>query len=225
MLQPKSSWFNSKGQLWLNVGSGPYPLKEFVNLDNHVFMRVAPLYPFAKRLLPDKYSRGIRKFYDASAAATFVRYDCRRPLQIPAASVDHILCSHFLEHLYPDQAREVMRGFRRALKLSGTVHIIVPDLDYLVRTYIENSLRSTAADTFMEATMLTNATPPSWRYRLLEAIGHDGLRHHWLYDRRSLERLLVSAGFDIVTEVAAASGNVRKDEPDSLHVSARPREL
>ena len=35
-------------QLNINVGSGRYPMKGFVNLDNSIFLRTLPIYPVLK---------------------------------------------------------------------------------------------------------------------------------------------------------------------------------
>jgi SAM-dependent methyltransferase len=220
MLRPTASWYTAEHKLWLNVGSGPYALENFVNLDNHPFLQVARV-PGLTRLLPSKYQTGIRQFREAAHVGVLVHHDCRVPLPIAPASVDHILCSHFLEHLYPDQAREVVGGFRRALKPGGTLHLIVPDLERLARDYLDRSAEIGAADFFLDATMLTREARPSWRYRIMELLGFDGLRHRWMYDRGSLRQLLTELKLELLSEVPNVSAHVRRDDEQSLHVAAR----
>jgi hypothetical protein len=98
-----SHWTNQQGQIWLNVGSGAYVEEGYVNLDNHVFMPMRKAYPWLARLLPRNRAHAIEQLYQADQRAVFVRWDCRKPLELPANSVDYILCSHFIEHVYPDR--------------------------------------------------------------------------------------------------------------------------
>jgi predicted SAM-dependent methyltransferase len=59
-----------------------------------------------------------------------VRYgDAARRLAFDTNSVDHIYCSHMLEHLFRDQALVFLRECHRILKDGGTIRVCIPDWD------------------------------------------------------------------------------------------------
>ncbi len=47
-------------------------------------------------------------------------------------SIEYIYSSHFLEHLYLNEARKLINEMYRVLKPGGAVRIVVPDLDAIV---------------------------------------------------------------------------------------------
>jgi len=208
------------------VGSGPYPEPGFINLDNHVFLSLARFWPSLGRVLPAGRRDALRVYFDATQQGRYARYDCRRPLHAGQARVDHILCSHFLEHVYPNEARAILAGFYEVLKPGGTVHLIVPDLRKLALDYIrgESSSGGRASDQFLRELLLSQPRAPSWRYRAMELLGFEGLQHRWMYDRESLEEEVREAGFSLRVTNDTPSLHVRKDDPKSLHVVAeKPR--
>jgi SAM-dependent methyltransferase len=191
---------NKHGEIWVNVASSTYLLPNFVNFDNHIFLRALSIYPFIRRLVPLKYRGTFDRYLQAESSALLVRHDCRKRLPLPTNSVDHLLCSHFLEHVFPDEMRIILLDFYRALKPGGTIHIIVPDLKQLVDLYIEQTgdENSRAADNFIKETLLSRETRGSLIYRSLEFLGGYGLQHHWMYDKPSLVDKMADAGFEIL---------------------------
>lgn len=214
---------NQHGQLWLNVASSTETLNDFVNLDNHIWMSILPVYPVVKALVPAGYRAHIEKFRATKARAPLVRHDCRKKLPFPDGSVDHILCSHFLEHVYVEEMKEILRDFHRALKPGGTVHIIVPDLRLQAEKFLSDSARGNtmAADEFVEATVLGRRSPGSWKYRMLELRGSFGLQHRWMYDRESIAEYIRGAGFECLSENTTPSREFRQGDGISVHVAAR----
>ena len=51
-------------------------------------------------------------------------------------SFDVAYSSHFLEHLTPQKALQVLKEIKRILKPNGIVRIVVPDLENLTSTYL-----------------------------------------------------------------------------------------
>lgn len=49
---------------------------------------------------------------------------------------DFVYCSHFLEHLTPEQADFVLREVYRVLKKGGILRVVVPDLENICREYL-----------------------------------------------------------------------------------------
>src|SRR5580765_7281577 len=105
---------NRHGRIWLNVASSYLVMNEFVNLDNSPFLTLVPYYSILKYLLNADHLETLRAYRDAKSRAMLRKQNCRRRLPVAKESVDHILCSHFLEHVYPDQAAAIIRDFHRA---------------------------------------------------------------------------------------------------------------
>jgi hypothetical protein len=103
---------NDRGEIWLNIASSHYAVANFVNLDNHISM-LALDYPILVHFMPRKYRQTLEAYRKARTEAPFARHDCRKRLPLPDSSVDHILCSHFLEHVYPNEAAAILEDFHR----------------------------------------------------------------------------------------------------------------
>jgi len=212
---------NSQGKIWLNVASSHYPLSEFVNLDNHVMM-LALDYPLLGRLVPRRNRDLLEAYRAARTKACFIRHDCRKPLPVADGAVDHILCSHFLEHIYPDEAIRTLQDFVRALRPDGTLHLVVPDLAQLARAYLEAVDRGdpSAADDFVRESLLSLTTRGSLRLRVLEMVGSFGLQHRWMYDAASLRTRMIDLGLQLIPVPGLPSEDVRRGD-GSVHVAAR----
>ena len=91
---------NNYGYVWLNVASRPHVLEDFLSLDNNIFLILTKFYPVIKFLLKNSHREKIISYRNANKKAKILLYDCRKPLKFPDDSIDHILCSHFLEHVY-----------------------------------------------------------------------------------------------------------------------------
>lgn len=212
-------YYNKHGKIWLNVASSIYVLEDFVNLDNHIFLHYRNGLPFLKRILPKKYAGLIDDYIEASGKATMVKHDCRKDLKFPDNSVDHILCSHFLEHIYPNDTDNILKSFYSVLADGGTVHLIVPDINVQVQRYLRAKERGMddAADAFMQNSLLSKTDMGSFKYRLLEFHGGFGLQHRWMYDYESLKIKLVKAGFEVLKENSTPSKGFREND-DSVHL-------
>jgi SAM-dependent methyltransferase len=211
---------NGRG-LYLNVASSTQMLDGFVNLDNHVFLRFLSLPRVFRAVLSPGHRAMIAAYEKAMESKTFVRHDCKRRLPFGDASVDHILCSHFLEHVFPNEADVILDDFKRVLKPGATLHVVLPDLLLMASEYVAAAgpARATAADEFVEASLLSRPDPGSLRFRLLEFTGQFGLAHRWMYDRYSISKKLAGHGFALLETNNTPSASFRKDD-GSLHVVA-----
>lgn len=207
-------------KIWVNVASGYRLLAGFVNIDNHVALRALWAYPLLRPIVPQRHRHFFDGYRNGQRRATLIRRDCRRPLPFPANSVDHIVCSHFLEHVYPVEMETIVRDFHRALRPGGTLHVIVPDLALQANRYFQAVPRTFAADEFITQTLLSRRSRGSVRYRLLEFAGGFGLQHRWMYDEFSLSARLTEIGFEIQATNDTPSRSFREGD-DSLHVVAR----
>ena len=205
--------------VFVNVASSDVVLEGYINYDFH------PLLPFSKLPIPAglflKYASHIQRFRTASQVADIKFQNCKRALPHAKGSVSHILCSHFLEHNYIDEVRIVLKNFNRVLKVGGTLHIVVPDLDVYVDEYIEaRTSDSDAALKFCTSTILALGKSPTLLNRFLSFIGVFGLKHDIMFNRSLLEKEILNAGFEVATRESTPSAEYQLDD-GSLHFFAR----
>jgi SAM-dependent methyltransferase len=123
-----------------------------------------------------------------------VRYgDIVRGLPIPANFCLGMYCSHVLEHLALDDFDAALRNTYAHLAPGGVFRFVLPDLENLARSYLEDS-SDDAAIRFMDDMGV------GVRHR---ARGLGGLAryvagnsaHLWLWDERSMRKKLAEHGF------------------------------
>ncbi len=75
---------------------------------------------------------------DLNARSPKVRkWDIAKGLPFADEEIDAVYHSHVLEHLEPEVARALLRECFRVLRPGGTLRIAVPDLEAIVRGYLE----------------------------------------------------------------------------------------
>jgi predicted SAM-dependent methyltransferase len=200
--------------LWLNVGSSTWVIPGFVNLDNSPFLWLADTAPWLGRLLAPRHREAIDEFRRARTRAPIRRHDCQQPLPFRADTVDHILCSHFLEYLARPRMQQVLRDFHRVLRGEGTVHIILPDLAQMAARYVHGEVD---ADQLQRELGLHPEPGESLTVRLLQLWNGWPLTHHWMYDHASATTQLVDAGF-VLENLETPSSQFRADDASSLHL-------
>jgi SAM-dependent methyltransferase len=212
---------NDQGRIWLNVASSVGVLEGFTNLDNSIFLRLLPLYPLLRFGLRAGHLALVEQYREARAKATLIRHDCRKPLPLPSAVVDHVLCSHFLEHVSAVEVPPILADFHRVLKPGGTVHIVVPDLALQVDAYLRSRGAPNAADTFIQGLLLRRESAGSLRFRFFDAVGSLGLQHRWMYDGDSMAARVADAGFQLLDANETPSAHYRRGDGESVHVVGR----
>ena len=210
--------------LFVNVAAGRFPEENFVNLDNSIFLHLVSIYKRLKWIFPKKYHSNFDNYWiPLTKKNKYIRHNCLKPLPFLNNSVNHILCSHFIEHVYPNEAEKILNGFNKKLVKGGSIHIIVPDLNYLAKDYL-NSKSENAASRFMSVAMQKPFNKPSLMYRLLESTGAFGLEHKWMYDIENLTSILLKLDFKIVNKLSKLPSQkyyqVYKKEKGNLQIFA-----
>ena len=143
--------------------------------------------------------------------------DLRRRLPFQDKSITYCYSEHFLEHLYPVEAKSHLLEVRRVLKQGGVYRIVVPDAGKFMRKYAEG-----------DATFFSTAHP--WERFPVDAIYQIvnwGGEHRSIYDAESLERIGRDAGFTRFSVSSVNGSSVehmnidRKDEhrvEESLYI-------
>jgi SAM-dependent methyltransferase len=98
----------SNGTALLNLGCGPIFNPEWNNLD---FISSDPC---------------------------VIQHDILSGLPFAHQTFDAVYSAHFIEHLTADRARTVMTESRRVLKDGGVLRVVVPDLEFNARLYLQS---------------------------------------------------------------------------------------
>lgn len=208
----------SNGTRALNLGCGTAAIFGdgcWINIDNSPNARLSK-YPLLKWAL---WKLGVLSdgHYHTDWHKSVVIADLSKKLNYRDGSIDYVYSSHCLEHLSRSDARRLLGEIHRVLRPGGIVRIVVPDLEYGVRKYVE----AIQADRFDKS-----AAPALLEW--LELSKEDGSRtpHLWMYDERSLCATFAEMGFINVAPCAYRQGRLRDCETldsrpvASLHVEA-----
>jgi SAM-dependent methyltransferase len=135
--------------------------------------------------------------------------------------VDHILISHFLEHLHYDDAVAVLKNYHSILKPGGTLHIIVPDLAQKSREYVSKIGDAGAAESFVDWMGFRKRRMARLPVRILRVTGWFDFLHCFIYDLFSLSKLVREAGFGIVPRNDSPSASWRLNDPYQVNILAQ----
>lgn len=141
--------------------------------------------------------------------ANILRLDLRKPLPFPDDRFVAVYSSHTLEHLFYEDAVRLLKECCRVLKPGGICRIVVPDLRAAVTKYVSSvdSDNGESADRLMEELLVhprCNQRGLLGRYRQLSGF----LQHKWMYDARSLKKLLEGGGFAEITSPECLEGRL-----------------
>ena len=197
------------GELRINVGCGQTPTPGWLNLDNSPTVRMAriPWFPTppSRRVFVESVKRNNIHWADAT----------RLPVADGAAEV--IYSSHMMEHLDRAEAAKFLSEAHRALRPGGLIRLALPDLRLRAEAYLADD----DADAFVESTLMGTDRPHDVGAWIKHALV--GSRHHlWMYDGRSLCRLLEASGF--VSAVVRPAGETGIPDPGGLDLREREDE-
>ncbi len=160
---------------WQNFDAGP----AFWMEKNLPFLKPVLL----KRGFPD-YPRNIR--YG----------DVIKGLPIAPNSAAGVYCSHVLEHLALDEFRQTLRNVYAYLVPGGTFRFVLPDLEWLARSYVD-SPDSQAASRFMRDSYLGVDAQKGGASGIMKMIfGRSA--HLWMWDYKNMAHELEAAGFTAI---------------------------
>jgi predicted SAM-dependent methyltransferase len=190
----------------INVGSGLFVAEGWINIDTspNAFFAQAPsfllhyLYPMT----------GSRHFFSRADYIsilknhTFLFHNAEYGLPFPNESIDYIYSSHFLEHLFREDAFIFLHECFRVLKKNGVLRLCLPDLEHAISLYRIGRKQKALRFFFAE-----RETPyPA--------------RHKYLYDFELVKELLGELGFGDIQRCTYREGTV----PDLEKLDNRPDE-
>jgi SAM-dependent methyltransferase len=199
----------------LNLGCGAKTSSDpdVINVDWSIYLRLRK--SGILRVLARPFLDGIRRQRFNSLPKNIMVQNLRKGLPFESQSVDVVYHSHFLEHLDRDAAVKFLREVKRTLKPGGIQRIVVPDLENIVKAYINhlascqnNPDETKNHDAYVAAIIKqcvqkeTSGTShqPSVRRWVENAILGDarqrGQTHQWMYDTFNLSAILNDLGFN-----------------------------
>ncbi len=192
------------------MGCGQSPVAGWANFDNSPSLLLARL---------PRVTRALRVLgllsQDQVRFAEFCRgHDIRRAnaqrIPVGDGAADVLYSSHMLEHLSRGDARVFLAEARRVLRPGGTLRLCVPDLRILAEEYLADG----DADRFVAGSLLAVDTS-TWVKRIRMAV-YGNREHQWMYDGRSLCKLIESCGFTHVAVVAPGESRIQSPQPLNL---------
>ena len=170
------------------------------------------------------YRPGAAIGYDP--ASGFLNYDLRQGLPgLKDKSVDMIFSSHFFEHLRHEEALNLMRQCRAALRDDGMARFQMPDFRMTFRAYADNDAEF--LETFRSTHKLVDHMPEFARNYadVVSRSVYEFYTHKYVWDQENLSKALLACGFGTVTDEPYSEeldhpSSVRRDY--SFYMNARP---
>jgi hypothetical protein len=126
--------------------------------------------------------------------------DIVKGLPVAAGSCRAVYCSHVLEHLSLQDFRTALKNTCSYLEKDGIFRLVLPDLEYLARTYLDSDAAD-AALVFMEKSYLGKKTRPTgFKGLVREQLGNSN--HLWMWDYKAMASELEQAGFRNIRRAA-----------------------
>jgi len=205
--------------LRLNVGCGSTIVAGWLNIDkspNVILDRFRPL----KRLL---FRAGVlEEAHLAEWSRNVIWHDARHRFPYPDGGAEAIYSSHMLEHLYLDEAKQVLVEFRRLLQPRGVLRLALPDAAMWASELLAGLERSQNGQVGLQFNEALNTQPTRRPNALKLAVGALGnSRHRWQPTQDLVRAMILNAGFAFCEERAFRQGNL----PDLDKVENRPQSM
>ena len=202
----------------INIGCGQSSTEGWENYDNSLGLRLSkvPILATIASVL-GLLSQKQMEFINFARNSDIRWANATKHIPHKDNSVEVLYSSHMLEHLDRDEAKEFFKEARRVLMSGGIIRLSVPDL----RLRMDNYFHDEDADKFIESTLLSRPKPKSLFEKIKYSIVGDR-RHMWMYDGKSLCKMLDSHGFENPQVMKPGTTNI--PDPGSLDLNERAEE-
>jgi SAM-dependent methyltransferase len=114
---------------------------------------------------------------------------------VPSESVDAVWSSHTIEHLYDHEVAQAFAEFRRVLSPTGFLLIRCPDIEAVVRCFLDKGLEHVA---YQSAAGPITPLDMLFGHRSSIDAGNLFMSHHTAFTDERIGALLLEAGFNEV---------------------------
>lgn len=181
------------GFVKINLGSGLSVAKGWLNIDGSLNAMFASwpkwFHKIIYRLSGSRQYYSVEKYCSILENNLFLHHDLSLSFPLKDNTVDFIYSSHFFEHLFKEEAFNLLIQCAKALKPGGMIRISVPDLAFAVSLYERDRKIEMLEDYFFVVNK-----------------GSYLSRHKYMYDFDLLKATLESAGFSNVTRCEFRKG-------------------
>ena len=215
----------------LNLACGSRMHRDWNNLDFSPMSRLAK-HMFLAGLLHNVGLLSGKRFHRLSQILPdTIKWDLRKGIPFEDNTFDVLYHSHFIEHLHQKVAGEFLKECRRVLKVSGIIRVVVPNLEMLCREYLDTFQLLAGTESTVPGAMEKHeqnirnllsqmvasepgGTAEQGRFvRNLERFirgdtSRTGDIHRWMYDKYTLQKLLLIADFKDVRVESESTGRI-----------------
>lgn len=190
------------GGLYVQYGCGWDAPSDWINFDASPTLRIERL-PFFGAYASRAF-KGNHELFPRG-----VQYgDIVKGLPVRSGSCMGVYCSHVLEHLSLSDCRRALVNSRQLLQQGGTFRLVLPDLHFYCRQYMESDDPNAAMKFMCDTGLGERDRPRGFRALTQELIGNS--RHRWMWDYLSIKRELERAGFERVRRASCGDSTDAK---------------
>jgi SAM-dependent methyltransferase len=199
--------YSRDGQVKINLGCGLAVAQGWINIDASLNALFAAWPRTAHKLLyrlsgANRYY-SLEQYCNLLETHVFIHHELSRSVPLKDGTADFVYSSHFLEHLFKQDAERLLKDCHRVLKPGGILRVCVPDLTYAVSLYKQGKKERMLGD-----------------YFFVEDKESFLARHKYMYDFELLKILLEKTNFSKVVRCEYRQGKM----PDIDKLDNRPEE-
>ena len=189
------------------------PTNGYINYDNSFSIKLSRFKLISKLLYNAKIiNKASIDFILFCSKNNIKSIDAVKKFPLPSKSVEVLYSSHMLEHLDREEVLLFLKEARRVIASNGILRLAVPDIEKKIKQYINHG----DADIFLESTRMCVSRPRTLVERIKILLV--GTRHHqWMYDSKSLTKLLLIAGFNNPVVLNPGETNIIDSQPLNLY--------
>lgn len=204
----------------LNLGSGPKVVPGWTSIDRSPTAVLQRL-PGAKTLA--RWLGMPQAYWNIVWPRDVLLHDLSKGIPCPTGSVEAIYSSHTLEHMYADEAQELLLECHRCLRRGGVLRLALPDARAFAQELVADPENVSAAEAFNRNLNMHPPARPRGLARLSAFAG--GSRHRWQATPALVDAMLQNAGFLDVHRRTYRIGDlpdldVLEDRPESFFLEA-----